>query len=66
MESNKNQVAALEARISNLELALHAMWAALRDLQPPGTQHDIDRMMRQHFAASTVLGGFDSVQFNEG
>ncbi len=41
----------LRARVGNLEVALHAMWGMLRDLQPPGTQEAIDRMLQAHFEA---------------
>ena len=48
--------ATLRARVGNLEVALHAMWAMLRDLQPPSTQDAIGRMMQDHFEAMKDMG----------
>lgn len=44
----------IEARVHNLEVALHVMWVLLKDLQPPATQQDIDNMMADHFDSSSL------------
>ena len=41
----------LQARVANLEVALHGLWATLKELQPPHTQDMLDDMMWQHFQA---------------
>lgn len=46
----------LRARVANLEMALHGMWAMLQDLQPPATQQAIGDMMREHFQAMEHMG----------
>jgi len=56
--SSTPEIAALHARIHNLEVALHGMWAMLKDLQPPGTQEDVERLMVEHFNASSNAGAF--------
>ena len=63
MAASTPEIAALKDRIHNLELALHGMWALIRDLQPPATQNDIDKMLAQHFDMSKAAGGFDSTHF---
>lgn len=63
MTAATQEIAALKDRINNLELALHGMWALLRDLQPPATQSDVDNMMAQHFDMSRNAGGFEYTHF---
>ena len=46
----------LLARVANLEVALHGMWAMLQDLQPPATQEAIGSMMSEHFEAMRDMG----------
>jgi len=64
MSASTKEIADLKSRVHNLELALHAMWSLLRDLQPPATQQDVDAMMAKHFAGSTNLGGFSRADFH--
>ena len=45
----------LRARVANLEMALHGMWAMLQDLQPPATQQAIGDMMREHFQPVDII-----------
>ena len=63
MAASTPEITAMKDRIHNLELALHGMWSLLRDLQPPATQNDIDKMLAQHFDMSKAVGGFDSTLF---
>lgn len=51
-----DEQAKLHARLSNLEVALHGMWAMLQDLQPPATQQAVGNMMREHFQAMEDMG----------
>jgi hypothetical protein len=51
------EVQKLALRVSNLELALHAMWAMLRELQPPCTQDAVTEMLAEHFDCISDLGG---------
>lgn len=55
--------ARLQARVANLEVALHAMWAMLSHLQPPETQEGISSMMQQHFDATRDMGGLQHGTF---
>ena len=47
----------LRARVANLELALHGLWAMLQDVQPPAVQDGVIRMMREHFQCMESMGG---------
>lgn len=49
-------IARLRARVANLEMVLHGMWAMLKDLQPPAAQYGIDSMMSEHFDAMCDMG----------
>ena len=49
--------AELEARISNLEVALQAMWVLMREYQPLGVRENVENLMVSHFEASESLGG---------
>jgi hypothetical protein len=55
----------LEARVHNLELALHIMISVVREMAPPALQDTISQMSLDHFDSSKSLGGFDSVAFIE-
>lgn len=52
----EQQLQRLRARVANLEVALHGMWAMLQDLQPPATQDAIGSMMSEHFDAMRDMG----------
>ena len=60
----KEDINKLEQRITNLEVALAGLWALLKDLQPPETQIDVQRMLEEHFTASSCLGGFRRANFD--
>lgn len=48
----------MEQRITNLEVALQAIWVLLkRDLPESYAISDIDQMMQEHFQAAAALGG---------
>lgn len=54
----ESEIEKLEQRVMNLEVALHGLWALLKHLQPPDTQHDVDEMLAEHFCTGEILGGF--------
>ena len=54
----------LEQRVTNLEAALHGLWALMRDHQAPALQDAVDDMMKEHFETSTCIGGFRRVHFD--
>lgn len=49
------EIAILQARVFNLEMALHAMWAMIQDTHPPAVQESVQRVMHDHFEATEVL-----------
>ena len=54
----------MEQRITNLEIALHGLWALIKDLQPPATQESVDDMLSDHFNVSREIGGFRRAHFD--
>jgi len=63
--SDQDKVLALEARVHNLEIAMHALIAIISDTLPVSEFADVQRMASNHFDASTKIGGFTSVEFIE-
>lgn len=55
-ERYEHEAQRLRARVANLEVALHGMWAMMQDLQPPATQECISSMMHEHFSAMRDMG----------
>lgn len=53
----------LRARVANLETIVHAQWAILRDLQPPGAQDAVGWLMMDHFNAMLSLDGRPCTEF---
>ena len=54
----------MEQRITNLEVALHGLWALIKDLQPPATQESVDGLLSEHFNVSSDIGGLRRGHFD--
>jgi hypothetical protein len=46
------------ARVHNLEVTLHAMWALIQDTMPPAVVDDANKLMTEHYIASQKYGAF--------
>ena len=57
------EIEKLEARISNLEIALHALYAIIRDILPPAINEDACNMLQTHYLLSSELDGFKGIDF---
>ena len=57
------EIEKLEARISNLEIALHALYEIISDILPPEIKENAYNMLNAHYLLSSELDGFKGIDF---
>lgn len=60
---NTDEITKLEQRITNLEIALHAVAQILNQMTPPSLSEELDELLSEHHAAATELGGCRRTNF---